>query len=146
MADETDAAAEQPAETKPLELPAGSIVAPGSTGDGRQEGDPGDWSPPQTDEQGFAIDGHGLPINLRRRALVLADKDADEDPAGAVAPEAIDAARDQLADYDDNYPSLSGMTKTKLLDQAEAEGVQVEDGALVDDIRDAILAARPARI
>jgi hypothetical protein len=148
MADESDTV-EQPdadAATQPLELPAAAILAPGSNADGSQDGDPGDWQPPQTDEQGFAIDGHGLPINLRRRALTLADRNMDEDPTGYIDADGIDQARDQLAAYDEQYPSLSGMTKAALTDQADQENVQLEDGALVDDIRAAIIAARPARI
>lgn len=126
--------------------PVANLVQPGSQLNGEQDGDPGDWQPPQTDAQGFAIDGHGLPINLHRRAMVLADQDADEDPAGAVAPEAIADARDRLAAYDDQYPPLQGMTRAAMEALDEAQSLTFPDDAKVNDVRDIIAAARPPRI
>jgi hypothetical protein len=127
------------AETAPL-------LAPGSFADGSQEGDPADWQPPQVNEQGFAVDGDGIPINLRLRSLHLADAGKAEDPGGQVSPEAITAAVDQLATYDAAYPSLSGMRKADLVKQAERESVQLRGDELADEIASAITAARPARI
>lgn len=132
------------ASTQPAELP--TLLAPGSKADGSQEGDPGDWQPPQLDERGFAIDGDGLPLNILMRGKVLADRGMDEDPSGAVSPEGIAAAADQLAAYDEQYPKLDGLTVDKLRKQADAEGVALPEDALKDDIRSAIEAARPARI
>ena len=150
MADDSDAPqTESPtppapdAQTQPL---AGNLIAPGSSPDGSQEGEPGDWSPPQTDDQGFAIDGHGLPINLLRRAMVLADQDADEDPAGAVSPEAIDQARERLAAYDEQYPPLQGMTRAAMEALDESQNLTFPDDAKVDDVRRIIGEARPPRI
>lgn len=147
MADETDTADELDTSTPDASTqPMAPLLAPGSSEDGTQAGDPGDWKPPQTDEQGFAIDGHGYPINLRLRALRLADAGETEDPAGSVSPEVIQSAADQLADYDDAYPSLDGMTKAALEAEAEDKNVAVPDGATKDEIKAAIEAARPARI
>lgn len=144
QADSADATVEAAA-TQPAEIP-GNLLAPGSSADGSQAGEPDDWNPPQVNEQGFAVDGNGIPINLRLRSLHLADAGETEDPAGAVSPEAIAAASDQLAAYDKQYPSLDGMTKAKMLSLPEADDVEIPDDALVDDIRAALQAARPARI
>jgi hypothetical protein len=122
------------------------LLAPGSNADGSQEGDPGDWQPPQVDEAGFAVDGDGLPINLRRRALVLADQGKDEDPGGHVSPDAIAQASETLADYDERFPKLSGMSKANMLALDEVERLAIPEDAKADDIRATIQAARPARI
>jgi hypothetical protein len=63
MADETSQW--QPtAETQAAELPqpvAGNLIAPGSAPTAARKASPKDWQPPQVDEQGFAVDGHGFP-------------------------------------------------------------------------------------
>lgn len=144
MADETDTTGTTAAAD--VSAPVAPLLAPGSFADGSQAGDPEDWQPPKTNEQGFAIDGNeGWPINLRLRALALADAGKDEDPDGHVSSDAIADAKDRAANYDADYPKLSNMTKAQLQKQADSEGVAVPEDALRDDIQAAIEAARPMR-
>lgn len=51
---------------------------------------------------------------------------------------------DSDGDDDDGLPALAGMNKSVLLAQAEAEGVDIEDGATKADIIAAIELAREA--
>jgi hypothetical protein len=150
MADETSANSDAPASAAEAAiqptLQPNVLLAPGSAADGSQEGEPADWQPPQVNNQGFAVDGNGAPINLRMRSIHFADLGEKEDPDNFVSPEAISQAADQLAAYDKAYPSLSSMKKADLVKQAEAEGVTYPEGATADEISSAITAARPARI
>ena len=105
------------------------------------------WSPAPTDERGIARDGDGLPINLRLRALELADRGEEEDPSGAVSADAIAEAGEALADYDKRYPLISGSTTKKELEAiAEDEGIDLSDASTNEERASAILSARPARI
>lgn len=136
MADEQTSAEAPPAATQEAEAPA---VAP-------RADEEGDWTPPASDERGFALDGHGLPINLRLRAAALADKGADTDPTGAVSAEAISAERARLADYDSRFPPLSASSSKAALERAaEAEGVDISSAANNEERAALILRARPAR-
>lgn len=105
------------------------------------------WSPPATDERGIARDADGIPINLRLRALHLADAGKEEDPAGSVTPEAIASAGEALADYDKRYPAITGSTaKAELEKMAKAERVDISAASTNEERASAILRARPPRI
>lgn len=105
-----------------------------------------DWSEPKVRENGVAVDGHGLPFNLRLRAEELAESGKDSDPANLVSAEHIADAKARLAAYDEQYPPLVGATKSDLEKIAEDEGVDL-DGASNNDERVArIAAARPSRV
>lgn len=106
-----------------------------------------DWSPPQTDARGFAIDGDGLPLNLRLRASVLADQGASEDPAGSVSTEAIEGARHRLAEYDRIHPPIPASAKKAELEAIASEsGVDISAAANNEERAALILGARPPRI
>lgn len=106
-----------------------------------------DWLPPQTLENGIAVDGNGIPINLRLRAAHLADAGQAEDPAGSVSPETIAAEAERLAAFDADYPPITGKTtKAELEAMAEAEKADISSASNNEERAAAILAARPARI
>ena len=102
-----------------------------------------DWSPPPTRDDGVALDGHELPVNLRLRALELA-RSGKDDPTGRASPELIADAAERIKAYESEFPPLTGLTKDQLAERAAKEGVVVPDGATKDDISAAITAARPA--
>jgi len=143
MADESDAAAPQ-AETAAPATPSGFASPTVAMGD---ENKPDDWSPPQSDDNGFAIDGDGLPLNLRLRAAALAEAGKTEDPAGSVTPEAIASTGERLAAYDKAFPSVSPSSKTADLERiAKAEGIDISTAANNEERVAAIVAARPSRV
>ena len=105
------------------------------------------WSPPPTDERGVARDADGLPLNLRLRALELADGGKEEDPSGAVTPEAIAEAGEALAAYDERYPLISSASTKKELEAiAEDENIDLSAATNNEERASAILRARPTRI
>lgn len=101
-----------------------------------------DWSPPREREDGTAVDGHGLPINHRLRALELA-RTGKEDPAGTVTADLIAAAGERIAAHEAHYPPLAGMKKPDLESTAEAEGVDISGAANNEERATLIAAARP---
>jgi hypothetical protein len=137
VAPETEATAQTP----PISGFAPPTVAMGD------ENPPEDWSPPQVNEQGFAVDGDGLPLNLRLRAAALADAGRDEDPSGSVSAETIKAEAERLAAYDKAFPTISSSSKTADLERiAKAEGVDISSAANNDERIAIIRAARPSRV
>lgn len=130
-----------PNETVEVAETASPLVAMGD------EGAPEDWSPPRTDEQGVALDGHGLPLNLRLRAAALSDKGLEEDPVGSVDAETIKAEGARLAAFDKQFPQVSANSKVADLEKvAKAEGVDISRAAKNEERVALIRAARPSRV
>lgn len=141
MADETgsaDAPQTETAATAPVPPP---IQAPETT----EADEPDDWSPPNYAEDGTALDGHGLPINLRLRRYTLADEGKKEDPTGQIPPEDIAAEVERLAAYDKEYPPLAKATKADLEKIAKDEEVDLSTAATNDERAALIQAGRPSR-
>jgi hypothetical protein len=133
--------ADEPAD---ISTPSGFAAPTVAMGD---EGELDDWHPPRVDDQGFALDGHGLPVNLRLRAAALVDEGRDEDPEGHIDAERLEAERVRLAAYDKDYPSVSANSKTADLEKvAKAEGVDLTAATNNAERVAAITAARPRRV
>lgn len=146
MADDSSAAAPEAIAATQAETQSVASFPPATIAMG-DENPPEDWSPPQVNEQGFAIDGHGLPLNLRLRAAALAEAGKDEDPEGSVAPEHITAAADRLAAYDKAFPKATATTKIVDLEKmAKAQGLDISTAANNEERAAMINAARPSRV
>lgn len=141
MADDTGT--QESGATETVEPAVTSPVLP-AMGD---EEAPDDWSPPQTLADGTAVDGHGLPINLRLRKGALADAGKKEDPAGSVSPEDIAAEVERLKAYDADYPRIAANMKVADLEKiAKAEKVDLSSVENNEDRVALISASRPTRI
>lgn len=85
MADDSSAAAPEAIAATQAETQSVASFPPATIAMG-DENPPEDWSPPQVNEQGFAIDGHGLPLNLRLRAAALAEAGRTRTPRVPLLP------------------------------------------------------------
>jgi hypothetical protein len=103
-----------------------------------------DWSPPRMAPDGIALDGDGLPINRRLRALALADRGEETDPAGEVAPADIADARKRIQEHEERVPPIpKNATQEDLEARAKLEGVDISTATKNAERRRLILAARP---
>lgn len=137
--EQADGAAQDPT-TQPVAAPV--AMEGGETAEGADG-----WKPPQHREDGVAIDGFGFPINLRLRKAELVDAGKDEDPAGTLTAEELEAEKARLADYDETYPALrTNMKVADLVEIGEAEEVDLSTARTNDDRVALISAARPSRV
>lgn len=150
MADETEADAATPAPGAATTDAAATTRATGEAflaapaGDATEDDD---WSPPQTRDDGVAVDGDGLPINRRLRAIDLVDSGKAEDPGGVLSRDEIESTAKRLAAYDKQHPRVTGRTSlAELTRLAEDAGVSLDGAASNAERVERILAARPPRI